>query len=352
MNAAPRVPLSNAQDYPLWINALIFMAAAAVVWVAGTRLTRYLDAIAGQTGLGRVFVGMLLLGGITSLPEVANTVTSSLTGNPQLGINNLLGSAAVNVLLLAVADAFIGRDALTSAVAKPSTIMMGTLCTLLLVAVAASTVIGDVVVFGAGVGIGAVVLCAMSIAFFWMSAGYDRRAPWVIKGQEPQPEEDAAPSAAPLRSLVVKTAVAGAVIFSAGYTLSQTGDALAEQTGLGSGMVGFALIGVSTSMPELSSIVTALRIRRYEMAFGQVLGTNFINLSLILVADAFFTGAPVINELGQFEIVSALLGAMLTGVFMVGLLEHKNPTVLRMGYDSLVVMLLFGGGLALLSVLG
>ena len=70
------------------------------------------------------------------------------------------------------------------------------------------------------------------------------------------------------------------------------------------------------------------------------------------MADAFYTGAPVINELGQFEIVSALLGAMLTGVFMVGLLEHKNPTVLRMGYDSLVVMLLFGGGLALLSVLG
>jgi cation:H+ antiporter len=116
-------------------------------------------------------------------------------------------------------------------------------------------------------------------------------------------------------------------------------------------MVGFALIGVSTSMPELSSIVTALRIRRYEMAFGQVLGTNFINLSLILVADAFFSGGPVINELGPFEIVSALLGAMLTGIFMVGLLEHKNPRVMRMGYDSLAVIVVFGCGLGLLSTL-
>jgi cation:H+ antiporter len=113
-------------------------------------------------------------------------------------------------------------------------------------------------------------------------------------------------------------------------------------------MVGFGLIGVATSMPELSSIVTALRIRRYEMAFGQVLGTNFINLALILVADVFFRGGPVINELGRFEILSALLGAILTGIFMVGLLEQRNPRMMRMGYDSLAVIVLFGCGLTLL----
>jgi cation:H+ antiporter len=152
----------------------------------------------------------------------------------------------------------------------------------------------------------------------------------------------------PLRPLVLKSAAAAAVIFAAGYTLSQTGDALATQTGIGTGMVGFALIGLATSMPELSSIVTALRIRRYEMAFGQVLGTNFINLSLILLADGVFRGGPVINELSDFETVSALIGALLTGVFLIGLLERRNPTVMKMGWDSLMVMVLFAGGLVLL----
>lgn len=114
-------------------------------------------------------------------------------------------------------------------------------------------------------------------------------------------------------------------------------------------MVGFALIGLATSLPELSSITSAFRIRRYEMAFGQVLGTNFINLALILLADAFFAGGPVINELGEFEVLSALLGAMLTGVLIIGLLERRNPTVLRMGYDSLVIIVLFFCGLGVLS---
>ncbi len=113
-------------------------------------------------------------------------------------------------------------------------------------------------------------------------------------------------------------------------------------------MVGFVLIGTSTSMPELSSIFAAIRLHRYEMAFGQILGTNFINLSLILVVDLSFTGGPVVNELGRFEVVSSLLGAILIGVFLVGLLEHRNRTVFRMGYDSLGVMVLFAGGLVLL----
>jgi cation:H+ antiporter len=57
----------------------------------------------------------------------------------------------------------------------------------------------------------------------------------------------------------------------------------------------------------------ALRLRRYEMAFGQVLGTSFINLSLILLADAVFSGWPETNELSRFETTSAMLGAILTG---------------------------------------
>lgn len=56
----------------------------------------------------------------------------------------------------------------------------------------------------------------------------------------------------------------------------------------------------------------------------------------------------MINEIGDFEVVSSLLGTSLTGVFLVGLLERRNPVILRMGYDSPCVILLFALGLALL----
>lgn len=342
------MPLADAQSYPIWVNALIFLGAAALVWGAGTRLARYTDGTSEKTGMGKAFAGMLLLGVITSLPEVANVITASAIANPALAVNNLLGSAAINVLLLAIGDAFVGRDAVTSVVVKPSTMMMSALSILVLIAVAMAVTTGDVEIVG--IGLWGPALCALSVGGFWLSSHYDARAPWTVKGERSKRDKrNIDERAQPLpRSLVLKTAISGIAIFTAGYALSQTGDALAKQTGIGSGMVGFALIGVATSMPELSTIVTALRIRQYEMAFGQVLGTNFVNLSLILLADAVFTGGPVINQLGRFEVVSALLGAILTSVFLVGLLERRDPTIMRMGYDSLAVIVLFCGGLVLL----
>ncbi len=342
------MPLSDSTTYSVWLNAMIFLAAAVLVWIAGGRLAGYLDKIAVKTRMSHAFVGMLFLGGITSLPEMANVITASSMGNPPLAINNLLGSAAINIVLLAIADAFIGRDAVSSVVAKPSTMMMGTLCLIVLVTVAMAITVGDVAI-GGFPGVGSLLICAMSIGFFAIAAGHDKRSPWKVEGETDRDDDNVKDrSQTSLRALWMRSTIAGAVIFAAGYALSRTGDALAEQTGLGSGMVGFLLIGFSTSMPELSSIIAALRLRRYEMAFGQVLGTNFVNLSLFLLADMVFTGGPVINELGPFEVVTALLGAMLTGVFLVGLLEHRNRTIFRMGYDSAAVLLLFCGGTLLL----
>jgi cation:H+ antiporter len=347
------LPLSDAHLFPLWVNAAIFVAAGVVVWIGGTRLTGYVDELSVKTGLGEAFAGMLLLGAITSLPELANTITASAMGNPALGINNLLGSAAINIFLLAVGDAIVGRDALTSVVAKPSTLMMSVLCMLVLVITAVAITIGDVALLGIG-GWG-VLVTAASIGAFWLAAGYGARSPWGVVRRRRHAEEaeqgEDADSGRSLRQLVLLTAVAGAIIFVAGYTLSQSGEALAEQTGLGTGIVGFALIGIATSLPELSTVVESMRRRRYELAFGQVLGTNFVNLAMVLVADIAFMGGPVMNELGRFEVVSSLLGAALIGVFLVGLLERRDATILRMGYDSLAVMILFLGGLVMLALL-
>jgi cation:H+ antiporter len=340
--------LTNAASQPLPINVAIFAVAAVVVWFAGVRLTRNLDAIAERKGLDRVFVGMLMLGGITSLPEVANVTTASSIGNPALAVNNLLGSAAINVLLLAMADAATERRAVTGMVAHPSTMMMATLCMLVLIAVALAVTIGDVAV--AGVGVGAVVISALSIGCFRIATGYDKRSPWALDQESSTGASQASnyPAFDTGRAWL-RVVFDGALIFAAGYALSQTGDAIAEQTGVASALVGFALIGLATSTPELATIVTALRLKRPEMAFGQVLGTNFVNLSLLPLADFFYEGEPVINELGRFEVVSALLGASLVGVFLVGLLEHRDRTVLKMGYDSAVVIVLFAAGLGLLA---
>lgn len=330
-------PLEQA---PFGVVAALFLLAAALVWRLGVRLTKALDALAERTGLGRAFVGMLLLGGITSLPELANVINASSAGAPRLAVNNLLGSAAINVFLLAAVDAVVGRRAVTAVQTQPATMMMCVLSMIVLILTAGAVVIGDIEV--AGVGFWSVVISLASLLFFLLAASYERRAPWRVSSQasDPAPPGEAKPKRT-LRSLVLETAGSGIAIFAAGYMLSATGEVIAERSGLGVGIVGFLFIGFATSLPELSTITTALKLRRYELAFGQVLGTNFVNLSFLLVADIAFTGGPVIDELGRFEIVLGLLGAILTGAFLVGLLERKDSSIMRMGYDSLVVIVVF-----------
>jgi cation:H+ antiporter len=58
--------LLQFKDMSLWINVLVFAASAALVWIAGTRVARYADAIARKTGIGHAAAGLLLLAGITS----------------------------------------------------------------------------------------------------------------------------------------------------------------------------------------------------------------------------------------------------------------------------------------------
>lgn len=340
--------LLDLQEQPLWLNIAVFAAAGIVVWIGGTHLTRALDAISERTGLGRLFVGMLLLGTITSLPEVANVISASSSGVPQLAVNNLLGSAAINVVLLAIADAFIGRDAVTSVVADPATLMLCTLCMLVLAVVAAAIAIGDIDVYGLGAW--SITITVLSVAAFALAVGYGKRAPWVLREAPPGRRDDSIlhESRRPMSALVGISVVAAAAIFLAGYTLSEAGDVIATKTGLGAGFVGFMLIGVSTSMPELSTIRESLKLRQHEMAFGQVLGTNFVNLSLFLLVDIIYREGPVINVLGRFEEFSALLGLVLIGVFLIGLLERRNARIFRMGYDSFAVIVLFIVGAALL----
>lgn len=350
---------ADATVLPLWANALLFTVASAAVWIAGTGVARRAGRIADVTKLDQAFVGMFVLGVITSLPEIANVVTSSYIGSPALAVNNVLGSASINMLILAIADVAIGRRvALTAVVVGPGTMLQSALCMIALTLVAIAVSTGDVAIPGLGAGAWSIVIAVFCAAAFGLSARYGRRAPWELSA--------AAAEAAPLltgdpagerestalRPLIVGTAVGAAVILVAGFVLAQSGDALAVQTGLGTSMVGFLLIGIATSLPELSTITATVRMGRHDMAIGEILGTNFANLTLILVADLAFAGGPVIAELGRFEIVSSLLGVLLIGAYLVGLLERRAGLILRMGYDSLAVMLLFAAGLGLLIGVG
>lgn len=329
-----------------WINGAIFAAAAVVAWIAGTQLARRADGIAEKTGLGRALLGMLLLGGITSLPELAVGVSATLSGAPELSVNDVLGSAAINVVILAAADAVYGRKALTSTPATPEVMLQGALCIVLLALVVGASLAGDVIVGGMGAW-SWTILAAFLVAIWILSRSQGLRSwhPAQHAASAPPPEHEQDRS---LRRLVTGAAMAGVAILVAGFLLAKTGEALAEQTGLGQGFFGAVLLGLSTSLPEISTVLAAVRLQRYEMAISDVLGTNLFNVTIIVLVDALHAGEPVLAMAGPIAAFGALVALVLTAIFLVGMLERRDRTVMRMGMDSLTALACYAAGVVVL----
>ncbi|MEX0405585.1 sodium:calcium antiporter [Aquibium sp. LZ166] len=347
-------------QFGLAINITLFAAAAIVVWFAGTRLTGYADAISRVTGAGQAVVGIILLAGVTSLPEIGVTATASISGDAQLAVNNLFGSIALQVALLAVVDLFIGRDALTSVVPDPTVLLEGTLNVILISFAAGAMVAGDVPFLGVG-------LWAWGCLFgyvggVWMLSKAQGKRPWLAArgGEVDTPlireqferEEASAAEDDNLKTLLLKIGVVAAIILVSGFVLARSGDAIAQQSGLGQSFVGFVLVAFATSLPELSTAITAARRRLYTMAISDILGTNIINVALLFAVDLLDTDPePVLNRVGDFAVFGALLAVILTAIFMVGIVERRDKTILRMGYDSLLVLVAYIGGVAILYTL-
>ena len=138
------------------------------------------------------------------------------------------------------------------------------------------------------------------------------------------------------------------VILVGGVTLANAGETIAEETGLGAGIVGLIFIAFATSLPEASAIVGAMRHKRYELAIGEIFGSNMFNLAIILAIDLVAPGESVIGQAGGFEIAAAMLALVLTGIFVLGLIERRDRTILRMGEDSIAAIVVYFGGVTLL----
>lgn len=340
------------QGQPLAANIAVLLVAAAGVWLAGHGLARDADEFARRTGLGSAFFGLVLLATVTSLPEIATTVTAAVSAKPALVLGNILGGVTVQTAILAVADATVVRGALTRYPRKPTHALEAVLLIALLSILLGVFIYGDAeVAFGIG---GGALLLGLAYGFtVWLLRRYDANSDWVPLDLPDLPAEEVpasqlARSEMTSRMLGLRMAGFSLVILACGVALVWASDALAEQTALGATFVGSTVLAASTSLPELSTTFAAARLGAYTMAILNIFGSNLIMLALLLPADALYRGGPLLAEAGRAEMLTLVTGILVTTVYVAGLLVRRKPQVLRMGVDSACVMAIYLASLAML----
>jgi cation:H+ antiporter len=332
---------------PLILNLVIFIAAGLLVWLAGVRLSTYAHALSVRTRMSQAFLGIAILGVATSLAEVATTISGAYIGNADLVAGNLFGGVALQITVLAIVDLIAVRGALTYFAPNAVLLFQGAMLVLMLSLALAGGAIGDPFVLF-GVGLTSVLLAVAYLVTLRISMDETYLPRWKPSDESPtnKKEKEEEPDSAPAgQKLYWYLGIATLTIFVCGWLLAQTGDALAEQTNLGSSFVGAVLIAAATSLPELSTATTAARQGNHEMAVSNILGTNCLEVGLFFIGDLFYRQGSIFGVMNRSAFVGAILGLLVTSIFLIGLLERRNRTVFGMGIDSLAVLVTYIVGL-------
>jgi cation:H+ antiporter len=86
----------------IWLQ---FIACTAIIFFSGTKLSKYGDIIAEKTGLGRTWIGVILIASVTSLPELITGISSvTIFYLPDIAAGDVVGSCMFNLLIIAMLD--------------------------------------------------------------------------------------------------------------------------------------------------------------------------------------------------------------------------------------------------------
>jgi cation:H+ antiporter len=350
-------------SYPLWLNGVVFMLGSVSIWFAGVRLERNADAISERTGLGKAFTGMLLLAAATSLPEVATTITAvALLNNPTLAVYNLVGGVALQTGIIAVADWAKGRPgALTYFNPRFVLLIEGVgLLVLLQLTIAGLTTHGLPSV--ASISAWSALILLAYIYVMYLTYRHQGHPRWTPSKTDDSPQEAAGSPAHGVtqdqqdrhstNSVWLRFALFSLLVLGAGWIVAQSADVLADQTGLGDAFLGATLLALATSLPEVSTTTSAARNGRYSMAISNVFGSNAFDVSLLFLADLLYRGGTIMEHAGASAIFVAAIGAIMTTIYLWGMLERRDRAVFGVGRDSAAAVIVYLAGMTVLYFMG
>jgi cation:H+ antiporter len=323
---------------------IIFLISAVIITVAAMQLAKYGDVIAIRTRLGGMFIGLILLAGVTSLPELLTSINSIQHNEPNLAAGNLLGSCMFNMFLLAVLDlAHHKRRILRKAALKHS--LSGSLA-IFLIGLVVFFNLADINLKIGWVGVDSLIIMAAYIV------GIRLLQKNANLSDAPITEEDIPEGTPSLRRGLIGFGLAtAALIFITPYMVKSSSD-IAKITGLGTTFIGSTLVAVITSLPELVTTLAAARISADDMAIGNLFGSNMFNMFALGITDVFDLQGRFLASIDPAFLIVGMLGLLMTGMGLIGNLARIRRRFFIVELDSMALVVMYAAGLWLLYVRG
>jgi cation:H+ antiporter len=314
-----------------------FMICALLIFFHGQKLSKYGDRIATLTGFGRVWIGLILMAAVTSLPELGIGISSvAIVGSADLAVGDILGSCVFNMAILSLLDALSPGDPILSRVSK-SQILAVTLSTILIAMVGLSIFLShDFVMIG-----------WIGVTSFSFAVGYLVSIKLMhAMGKEENSASNHTVSSSDkkeLHTVILWYSVHAVVVVAAAFVLPYFAEGIALKTGLGESFVGTFLLAGSSSFPEIAIAIGAVRIGAADMAVGNLFGSNIFNVFTLFINDLFYTKDYLLKDASDNHLITVFAIIIMNCIAIAGLIiKPKTKQFRYLAWDTLLILLVYG----------
>lgn len=309
-----------------------------MIIVAGANLSKYGDVIAEKSGLGRAWIGLVLMASITSMPELMTGISSvALVGDLDLAFGDIMGSCVFNLAILALMDPMNGKVSIFSNVGKGH--VLSAAFSVLLIGIAAiSIAISGFIptVFHISMSTPVIFL----IYFVGMRSLY-KYEKGVIDEFVSEAHVKLEYKDIGLKKALVMFSINASFVIVAAIFLPFIAERIAHTTGLGTTFVGSAFVALTTSLPEVVISIAALRLGAIDMAIANMFGSNMFNIMVLGVDDIFYTKGSVFADVSRSHIVTAVISIVMASIAVIALTYRQTESaLLRFGWGTFSILII------------
>ena len=258
---------------------LLLLAIGFVALILGANwLVNGATSVGIRAKLSPLIIGLTIVAFGTSLPEMIVNVFSCAKGSPGLAIGNIIGSNTMNILLILGVSALIWPIDV-SRVSIRRDIPAGFVATLAITLMANYLFTGQARTIN---WIEGIVLLLMGFSYLLLT---------MLKNN-PQEETESIQEAMPWGKTIFAL-IAGIVgLYLGGELVSRNAQILARNWGMSESTIGLTVVATATSLPELITSIVAATKKNSGIAIGNVLGSNILNIFMVLGISALITPLP------------------------------------------------------------
>ncbi|MBQ6538721.1 MAG: calcium/sodium antiporter [Bacilli bacterium] len=299
----------------LLLIGFVILIKGADVFVDGA------SSLARNFSLSTMFIGLTIVAFGTSAPEFAVSVSSMVTKNPDMVLGNVIGSNILNILLI------LGCGSLIHSLGVRNSTVKKELPIVLLLTLLMTVLISDEL-FGLGTNMftrqdGIIILLFFTVFIYYL----------ISMMRKKKDEEDEPPKFNLSKSIILTLLGIVAIIVGSQLVVKDAAS-IAAIMGVSHRMISLTVIALGTSLPELVTTVIAVKKGEYDIAIGNVVGSNIFNIGIVLALPVAIFGGINHIVFNYIDLVVLLGSAILLFIF-----SFRDRKINK--YEGIFMLLIF-----------